>query len=108
MKEDLDALVTAGSRERSRLVSSWAELERTTQHLSSQAIAGVETAGTTLKWGSLFMLAAAVLLRWTKLRSGWKIGKVLWAFVPALARFSAPRGGGLLSHLFGRGNSEKG
>jgi hypothetical protein len=107
MKESLDDLAAAGSRERIRLVSAWGDLERTSQHLSSQAVTSVEAAGATLKWGSLAMLGAAVLLRWTKLRSGWKIGKVLWAVTPVLTRLAAPRGG-LLSHFFGRGNSEKG
>ena len=108
MKPDLDELAAAGDRERVRLGSAWKELEGATARISSQAVAGVETAGATLKWGGLFLLGAAVLMRWTKLRSGWKVGKVLLATAPMLARFAAPRAPGLFSHFFRRRDSEKG
>jgi len=107
VKPDLDELAAAGDRERIRLGSSWRELEGATARLSSEAVEGIQTAGATLKWGGLFMLGAAVLMRWTKVRSGWKAGKILLAVAPALARLAAPRASGFLSHLFGRGNSEK-
>ncbi|HET9793540.1 MAG TPA: hypothetical protein VFS34_03680 [Thermoanaerobaculia bacterium] len=108
MKADLEDLVAAGDRERVRLGASWRELESATARISSETVAGVETAGASLKWGGLFLLGAAVLMRWTKVRSGWKIGKVLLATAPMLARFASPRAPGVLSHLFRRRNSEKG
>jgi len=108
MKRSLEDLVAAGARDRGRVISSWDALERTTRHLQSEAVAGVETAGATLKWGSLFLLAAAILARGGKFRSGWKIGKMIWAVAPALTKLAMPRGGPRLSHLFRRGNPEKG
>lgn len=108
MKRSLDDLVAAGARDRGRVVSSWDALERTTQHLQSEAVAGIETAGATLKWGSLFLLAATILARGGKFRSGWKIGKLIWAVTPALTKLAMPRGLPRLSHLFRRGDPEKG
>jgi hypothetical protein len=108
VKPDLEDLAAAGDRERVRLGSSWRELEAATARISSETVAGVETAGATLKWGGLFLLGAAVLMRWTKVRSGWKIGKVLLAAAPMLARYASPRASGVLSHLFRRRDSEKG
>jgi len=108
VKRSLDELAAAGARDRDRLVSSWDTLERTTRHLQSEAVAGVETAGTTLKWGSLFLLAAAILARGGKFRSGWKIGKLIWAVAPAITKLAMPRGAPRLSHLFRRRDPEKG
>jgi hypothetical protein len=108
MTRRLDDLVAAGARDRNRVVGSWDALERTTRHLSSEAVAGVETAGATLKWGSLFLLAAAILARGGKFRSGWKIGKLIWAVAPTLTKLAMPGGFPRLSHLFGRGNPKKG
>jgi len=108
VKPDLDDLAAAGDRERVRLGSAWRELEASTARISSETVAGVETAGATLKWGGLFLLGAAIVMRWTKVRSGWKIGKVLLATAPMLARYASPRATGLLSHLFRRRDSEKG
>lgn len=108
MKPSLDELAAAGDRERLRLASAWRGFEGASARIASDAAAGLETAGTTLKWGGLFLLAGAVLMRWTKVRSGWKIGKLLLATVPALAKFAAPRAPGLLSHFFRRRDSEKG
>jgi hypothetical protein len=108
MTRSLEDLVAAGARDRSRVAASWDALERTTRHLSSEAVAGVETAGATLKWGSLFLLAAAILARGGKFRSGWKIGKLIWAVAPALTKLAMPGGIPRLSHLFGRGNPKKG
>ena len=107
MSRDLDVLVAEGARQRGRILASWGVLERTTRHLSSEAVAGVEMAGTTLKWGSLFLLVATILARGGKFRSGWKIGKLLWAVAPALTKIAMPGGAGWMSHLFRRGNSEK-
>lgn len=107
MKPDLDALAAAGDRERIRLASAWRSLEHATGRLSSETAARIETAGSTLKWGGLSMLAATVLLRWTKVRTGWKVGKVLLGVAPALARLAAPRAPGFLSHLLRRRDSEK-
>jgi len=108
VKPDLDDLAAAGDRERVRLGSAWRELEASTARISSETVAGFETAGATLKWGGLFLLGAAIVMRWTKVRSGWKIGKVLLATAPMLARYASPRATGLLSHLFRRRDSEKG
>ena len=108
MRPSLDELAAAGDRERVRLATAWGDFEAATERIASDAAAGIETAGTTLKWGGLFLLGAAVLMRWTKVRSGWKIGKLLLATAPALAKFAAPRAPRLLSHLFRRRNSEKG
>lgn len=107
MSDDLDALVAAGVRERGRAAASWRAVEENTRRVVSEAAAGVETAGTTIKWGGLLMVAAAILLRWTKLRTGWRAGRFLWTLAPMLARIAGPRAGGFLSHLFRRGNSEK-
>ena len=107
MKPDLDALAAAGDRERIRLASAWRSLEHATGRLSSETAARIETAGSTLKWGGISMLAATVLLRWTKVRTGWKVGKVLLGVAPALARLAAPRAPGFLSHLLRRRDSEK-
>ena len=107
MSDELEALVAEGNRQRGRIVASWGVLERTTRHLSAEAVAGVETAGTTLKWGSLFLLVATILARGGKFRSGWKIGKLLWAVAPTLTKLAMPSGAGWASHLFRRGNSEK-
>lgn len=108
MSGDLDMLAAAGDRERIRLTEAWRDLDRTSQHLSAEAVAGIETAGKTLKWGSFFLLAAAFLARGGRFRTGWKIGKLAWAVAPTLARIASPRGAGWLSHLLRRGNSEKG
>jgi hypothetical protein len=108
MKRSLEDLAAAGARDRNRVVASWGAIERTTRHLQSEAVAGVETAGATLKWGSLFLLAAAILARGGRFRSGWKIGKLIWAVAPALTRLAMPRGAPRISHLFRRGNPEKG
>ena len=107
MTPSLDDLAAAGDRERVRVAAAWRELEGATARMASDAAKGIETAGATLKWGGLFLLAGAVLLRWTKVRSGWKIGKVLLAAAPALAKYTAPSAAGLLSHLFRRRDSEK-
>lgn len=100
--------MAAGARDRSRVVESWDALERTTRHLQSEAVAGVETAGATLKWGSLFLLAAAILARGGRFRSGWKIGKLIWAVAPTLTKLAMPRGAPRFSHLFRRRDPEKG
>jgi hypothetical protein len=107
VKPDLEDLAAAGQRERVLLGDAWRELESATARISSETVAGVETAGATLKWGGLFLLGAAVLMRWTKLRSGWRLGKVLLATAPIVARYASPRAPGLLSHFFRRRDSEK-
>lgn len=107
MSADLDTLAAAGDRERVRLAGAWRDLDGASQQLSAEAMSGIQTAGTTLKWGSFFLLAAAFLARGGRFRSGWKIGKLAWAVAPTLARLAAPRGAGWVSHLFRRRDSEK-
>jgi hypothetical protein len=107
MSDDFEDLVAAGSRERARLVSAWRAVDASTHRGLAEAASGIETAGATLKWGGLLAVAAAILLRWTKVRSGFRAGKFLWTLAPMLTRIAAPRMGGRFSHLFGRRDSEK-
>jgi len=107
MSDDFESLVVSGERERGRLVSAWRAVDASTHRGLTEAAAGIETAGATLKWGGLLAVAAAVLFRWTKVRTGFRAGKFLWTLAPMVTRVVAPRAGGLLSHLFGRGDSQK-
>ena len=99
--------IELGNRERDRVSRSFRELEFATRQAAAELTSGLEKAGSSLKWGSLALLASVAVLRATTLRRGFRSAKWLMKLAPVVARFAGSR---ILPslHPFGRGNSEKG
>ncbi len=104
--ENLEELIERGRRERERAGSRWKALEFQTRETADAARRGLEKAGATVKWGSLAVVASAVLFRFLKIRRGFNTARWIWALTPGLVKTAASRFFDS-SHLFGRRDSEK-
>ena len=98
--------IESGKRDRELVGRRFRELEFSTRQAASELTAGLEKAGSSLKWGSLALLAAVAVLRMTTLRRGFRSAKWLLTFAPVVARFAGSRMFPGL-HAFGRRNSKK-
>jgi hypothetical protein len=96
---DLDGLVVRGAAEREELARVWRSAEYTVRETASEAGAVVGRSVSQARWAGALFAVGALLLRFRKLRSGYR-----WA--SWILRFAPPLVGRL--HLFGGRDSKKG
>lgn len=97
--DDLSSLVARGSLERAELARAWRSAEFTIREAAAETGATVAKSVSQARWVAALFAAGALLLRFKKLRRGYR-----WA--SWILRFAPPIVGRL--HLFGRRDSKNG
>ena len=97
--EELSKLVARGAAERAELARAWRSAEYTFRETASEAGAVVARSVSQARWVAALFAAGALLLRFKKLRRGYR-------WVSWILRFAPPLAGRL--HLFGGRDSKKG